>query len=103
MIVGYALFPTLETEGSLIALRMAMAFYKSHGVALSLLIHHSDRGVRYCSCAYVSQLKAAKVGISMTQTGDPLHNALAERMNNTLKNGGSSTARVNRSTRSRAS
>ena len=23
----------------------------------------------------------------MTQTGDPLHNALAERMNNTLKNG----------------
>ena len=24
--------------------------------------------------------------ISMTQTGDPLHNALAERMNNTLKN-----------------
>jgi transposase InsO family protein len=24
--------------------------------------------------------------ISMTQTGDPLHNALAERMNNTMKN-----------------
>ena len=26
------------------------------------------------------------VASSMTQTGDPLHNALAERMNNTLKN-----------------
>lgn len=87
MVVGYALYPTLGTEGPLMALRMAMEFYVRHGVDLSMLIHHSDRGVQYCSSAYVDELKAASVSISMTQTGDPLHNALAERMNNTLKNG----------------
>lgn len=32
-------------------------------------------------------LKSNRIRISMTQTGDPLHNALAERMNNTIKNG----------------
>ena len=35
----------------------------------------------------VEKLKSLGIQISMTQTGDPLHNALAERMNNTLKNG----------------
>ena len=36
---------------------------------------------------YTGMLRANRIRISMTQTGDPLHNALAERMNNTLKNG----------------
>ena len=35
---------------------------------------------------YVEILQSVNVRISMTQTGDPLHNALAERMNNTVKN-----------------
>ena len=56
-------------------------------VELSQLIHHSDRGVQYCCNEYVDKLKSLGIQISMTQTGDPLHNALAERMNNTLKNG----------------
>ena len=51
------------------------------------LIHHSDRGVQYCCNEYTALLKASGIRISMTQTGDPLHNALAERMNNTVKNG----------------
>jgi putative transposase len=49
------------------------------------LIHHSDRGVQYCSYDYVELLKKQHVRISMTQTGDPLDNAIAERVNGILK------------------
>ena len=87
MIIGYSLRRTLETEGPLTALRMGLDFYAEHGVDLSRLIHHSDRGSQYCSKEYVDTLRGVKASISMTQTGDPLHNALAERMNNTVKNG----------------
>ncbi|WP_234123324.1 integrase core domain-containing protein, partial [Bacteroides ovatus] len=66
---------------------MAMDFYNRYNVDLSTLIHHSDRGVQYCSNLYVGILKKHHINISMTQCGDPLHNALAERMNNTIKNG----------------
>ena len=86
-IVGYALCKTLEAEGPLKALRMAMDFYNRYNVDLNNLIHHSDRGVQYCSNLYVGMLKKHHINISMTQCGDPLHNALAERMNNTIKNG----------------
>ena len=51
----------------------------------SRLIHHSDRGCQYCSDAYVSELKKHGVSISMTQSGDPLENAIAERANGILK------------------
>ena len=66
---------------------MAMDFYNRYNVDLNNLIHHSDRGVQYCSNLYVGMLKKHHINISMTQCGDPLHNALAERMNNTIKNG----------------
>ncbi|MCE8877456.1 integrase core domain-containing protein, partial [Bacteroides ovatus] len=85
--IGYALCKTLEAEGPLKALRMAMDFYNRYNVDLNNLIHHSDRGVQYCSNLYVGMLKKHHINISMTQCGDPLHNALAERMNNTIKNG----------------
>ena len=49
------------------------------------LIHHFDRGLRYCSRTYVQLLKDNKVNISMTENGDPYENAPAERMNRTLK------------------
>lgn len=42
------------------------------------LIHHSDRGCQYCSHTYVETLKSRKIQISMTQSGDPLENAVAE-------------------------
>ena len=50
------------------------------------LIHHSDRGVQYVSAAYTSLLLDAGIKISMTESGDPKDNAIAERINNTLKN-----------------
>ena len=86
-IVGYALYKTLEAEGPLRALDMAIAFYNKYDIEMSALIHHSDRGIQYCSNKYVEKLKENHINISMTQCGDPLHNALAERMNNTIKNG----------------
>lgn len=45
----------------------------------------SDRGSQYCSQNYVSILKSHGSQISMTQTGDPLENAIAERANGILK------------------
>lgn len=50
------------------------------------LIHHSDRGVQYVSAAYTSLLYEAGIHISMTESGDPKDNAVAERLNNTIKN-----------------
>ena len=87
LIVGWDLHPTLAKAGPLKSIGSAMDFYRQHGVNLSSLIHHSDRGVQYCCNEYVDLLKRNGIRISMTQTGDPLHNALAERMNNTVKNG----------------
>ena len=85
-IVGWCFHETLETDGPLQALTMALECYAGFGIELPELIHHSDRGVQYTSQAYVERLLSINARISMTQTGDPLHNALAERMNNTVKN-----------------
>ncbi len=49
------------------------------------LIHHSDRGVQYCSNDYVKILQKNNIKISMTENGDPLENAIAERVNGILK------------------
>lgn len=49
------------------------------------LIHHSDRGIQYCSHAYVDLLKSDGVAISMTESGSPYDNAMAERINRTIK------------------
>ena len=85
-IVGHCLHPTLEVEGCVRALNQAFDFFKQHNIDTHNMIHHSDRGVQYASARYTDVLRAQDCRISMTQTGDPLHNALAERMNNTLKN-----------------
>lgn len=82
-IVGWALGPTLETRYPLKALLMALGTIPlEHAHAL---IHHSDRGSQYCSHEYVGVLKKLNIGISMTQSGDPLENAVAERANGILK------------------
>ena len=82
-IVGWAVGPTLETVYPLNALKMALATIDD--VTASRLIHHSARGCQYCSNEYVSELKKRHVNISMTQSGDPLENAIAERANGILK------------------
>lgn len=80
-IVGFYLSKDLTAKGPLHALRMALKANPN----ISGLIHHSDRGVQYCCDAYVKLLTAKKIKISMTENGDPLENAIAERMNGILK------------------
>lgn len=80
-VVGWALWPTLSSQGPLKALQMAIAKEKP----TASLIHHSDRGVQYCCHEYVNELKDNDIGISMTERGDPYENAIAERMNETFK------------------
>lgn len=82
MIVGYCLNPFLTTDGCLRALDMALAQRTKPG---SKLIHHSDRGTQYCSFDYVRKLNESRIGISMTENGDPYENAMAERVNGILK------------------
>ena len=86
IIISYALHACLEKEAPIAALRQAISFYESHSVDLSGHIRHSDHGSQYRCNKYVEILKAKDIQISMTQMGDPLHNALAGRMNNTVKN-----------------
>lgn len=81
-IMGYCLHPTLEAEGSLNALKMALGQKNNYGVRH---IHHSDRGTQYCCNDYVSVLQSAEIEISMTEKGDPYENAIAERVNGILK------------------
>jgi putative transposase len=78
-IVGYHLSRDLATLGCLKAVRMAFRNNPNRDG----LIHHSDRGTQYCSAAYVKQLGQAR--ISMSEAGDPLENAIAERVNGILK------------------
>lgn len=82
-IMGYATSINMEAENAVAALRMALRTL--NGVKLKNLIHHSDRGVQYCSGAYVKVLQKWSVKISMTENGDPLENAIAERVNGILK------------------
>ena len=83
-IIGYGVGDTLESKYTLKALEMAIEHYK--GNDLSGLIHHSDRGVQYASYAYTERLKRHGIGVSMTESGNPKDNAVAERVNNTIKN-----------------
>lgn len=78
-IVGHHLSRDLATPGCLKALRMALRNNPNR----EGLIHHSDRGSQYSSAAYVKELGPTR--ISMSEAGDPLENAIAERVNGILK------------------
>lgn len=80
-IMGYDLLDNLTTAGPLKALELALKSRKyKHD-----LVHHSDRGLQYCSAEYVNKLNENHVKISMTENGDPYENAIAERINGILK------------------
>lgn len=81
-IVGYQVDETLETASTIRALKMAL---EEATLSIEGLIHHSDRGVQYCSQQYVNLLQDNHIQISMTENGDPLENAVAERINGIIK------------------
>jgi transposase InsO family protein len=80
-IVGYDLSDSLSLSGSLSALKMALRGIKD----TKGLIHHSDRGIQYCSNQYTQLLKRKGIGISMAGKGNAYENAIAERVNGILK------------------
>jgi transposase InsO family protein len=80
-IVGYDISDSLELAGCLRALKMAMW----HARPATGLIHHSDRGLQYCSNQYVEQLQKHNIQISMTEENHCYENAMAERVNGILK------------------
>lgn len=82
MIVGYALDDNMETESMILALHRAL---KGRSNRKQPTIHHSDRGLQYCSKEYVQLTQKNNIQLSMTENGDPYENALAERMNRTIK------------------
>lgn len=81
-IVGWELAPSLRACNALAALKMTL---NSLPEGYSGLIYHSDRESQYCSASYVNLLTQHKVQISMTESGDPLENAIAEKINGILK------------------
>jgi len=81
-IMGYTLSNDLKAESTHHALQMAI---NNRRYPDQLLIHHSDRGLQYCSHLYTAELKTHGCEISMTQDGSPYDNAVAERVNGILK------------------
>jgi putative transposase len=80
-IVGYDVSDSLELVGCMKALKSALQTASD----LSQLIHHSDRGIQYCSGKYIDMLHARGIKISMAAKGNCYENALAERVNGILK------------------
>lgn len=82
-IVGHHLHHSLEAQGSIVALEQALA---GEADRRGMLIHHSDRGIQYCSSDYVKILNTNNIEISMSEHPDPRENAIAERVNGIIKN-----------------
>lgn len=80
-IMGYELSHAMKASDTLKALRRAVA----NRVTSKPLIHHSDRGLQYCSALYQEELQKQRIAPSMTDGYDCYQNALAERVNGILK------------------
>ena len=83
-ILGWCVAPTLAAAYSIKALEMAVKTLPE-GFD-DTLIHHSDRGTQYASAGYIKSLDANRIIPSMTEDGNPKDNAMAERINSTVKN-----------------
>ena len=80
-IIGYCVSGSLKAYAAVSALKMAL---KQIDEPVNC-IHHSDRGIQYCCHEYTGLLQKNGIAISMTENGDPLENAIAERINKTIK------------------
>ena len=80
-IVGWHVHESLQTEEVAQAMKMALSGRQSN----RQLVHHSDRGIQYCSTYYQALHKRHGVICSMTDGYDCYQNALAERVNGILK------------------
>jgi len=80
-IMGYHLSDDMSAENVVMAMKMAI----NNRVTSAELIHHSDRGLQYCSSLYQIELRKSNTIPSMTDGYDCYQNALAERINGILK------------------
>jgi putative transposase len=80
-IVGFHVSDDMKVSSATLALKKALAQKPSE----TIVMHHSDRGIQYCSTEYVALLQQHHAMISRTQNGDPYENAIAERVNGILK------------------
>jgi putative transposase len=80
-IVGWHVHDSLQTEQVAQALKMALGGRESD----QRLVHHSDRGIQYCSSYYQAIHRRHGLQCSMTDGYDCYQNALAERVNGILK------------------
>ena len=81
-IMGWLLSTELKHKNAQEVLQQAI---ETADCPLSGLIHHSDRGVQYTSSDYMNLLGQYGIQASRTEHGDPLENAVAERVNGILK------------------
>ena len=81
-IMGYKLDNHMKTSLCTDALDMAI---KNRKYPNRKLIHHSDRGFQYCNPKYTTFAEENGITMSMTEQYDPYENAIAERVNRTLK------------------
>jgi len=81
-VVGYNFGERMDVKFCMVALEKALA---ERCYPERKLMHHSDRGTQYCAFDYTRILKDMDIPISMTESGDPLDNPLAERMNRIFK------------------
>lgn len=81
-IVGWHVHATLQAEEVGKAMELALRQRRTR----QRLVHHSDRGVQYCSGHYQAIHARHAVTCSMTDGYDCYQNALAERVNGILKN-----------------
>ncbi len=81
-IMGYKLDNHMRTSLCTDALAMAI---KNRKYPNKKLIHHSDRGFQYCNPKYTEFAESKGITMSMTEQYDPYENAIAERINRTLK------------------
>lgn len=82
VIMGHDVSNSLDVSGSIRAMHMAI---KNRQYQQHPLIHHSDRGLQYCSNDYQELLDNSNITPSMTEKYDPYENAIAERINGILK------------------
>lgn len=80
-IMGYKLSDDMKATNVVKALKMA----KNQKQTCTESIHHSDRGLQYCSATYQEELQKDGMKPSMTDGYDCYQNALAERVNGILK------------------
>jgi len=80
-IVGFHVSDDMKVSSAVVALKKALHQKPEE----TIVMHHSDRGIQYCSAEYVKLLQQNTALISMTQNGDPYENAIAERVNGILK------------------